>query len=738
MLSPRMLKIAAATGIAASRLADASPAPDTVGPEAEEAKFIDEIIVTATRREAPLSSIPISVYVLDEQELRSLGALEFKDYARTVPGLYFNDGGFGGEAHTIRGVSTGIFPEVNPATSVYLDDIPITHAGGDGLPYSPDPMLVDIQRIEVLRGPQGTHFGSSSMGGALRIISHAPDFSGTAGFIEADAASYTDGGTFLGLNGMFNASTAGGRAAVRGVGFHRDADGYIDNLTLGEKDVNSDRVSGGRLAVSLKALERVEITARMVQQNRKSDGTDIDERDDPDRTQSRAVREPNEDDWSLFNLVISADVGWGDLVSSTAYLDRTIDTRVDATDFLQAIIPSGTTLTAVNEDAVTEFTQEIRISNDADARLAWLAGFFYQNQSLDFRQDFPSPGFDAATDGLASAFGPSDNLYSALTNSELEQLAVFGDLTYRPGDNIELLVGMRWFEIERTFQIDATGLFNGGPGNEAGTADEDGLSPRLGVTYALGEDSVVFASLARGFRPGGVNSPAASDTPECVAELTGLGYTQFPVQYESDELWSYEVGLRSTLAGGNMHLSAAAFHLDWSDMQTGKTLDCGIFFIENAGKAVNDGIELAADGRLGERANIVLSASFLRAELDENVPNLGAEKGDRIPGIPEFTAALGLSYAPPEFFQLDNRIRLDYQYVGHSYGTFDASDQLRMPAYEVVNLGYTLQADRWSAKLYVNNLFDEKGVVAITNDILGFWATRIPPRRAGLALRWRF
>ena len=232
---------------------------------------LEEVIVTATRRAADVRTVPLSVHVLTEDELTRLGATGFADYARTVAGLSFTDGGTGGENQTIRGITTNSWFEPTQAgTAIYLDEVPITRAGGGvGPPYNPDPLLVDIKRIEVLRGPQGTLFGAGAMGGAIRIITNKPDLSEKAGFVDALVTSTQDGELGYGLHGMFNAPLNDGRAGLRMVAYQQDLGGYIDNLSSGEKDVNNRKITGVRVAGTVLLSDHVSLYGRIAYQDRR-------------------------------------------------------------------------------------------------------------------------------------------------------------------------------------------------------------------------------------------------------------------------------------------------------------------------------------------------------------------------------------------------------------------------------------------------------------------------------------
>jgi len=299
-------------------------------------QIIEEIIVTSTRREANVQSVPLSVSVLTNEDIERLGATGYADYARTVPGVSFADTGWGGGKQIIRGISSSAtIPEINPTTTLYLDEVPVM-GGGIGPHYHADPMLVDIERIEVLRGPQGTLFGASSMGGAIRIITAQPDASGSEGFLSTVVSSYDGGGNGYELHGMYNMPLNDGKAAIRAVGYYRDLEGFIGNLATGINNVNTDDIVGARLSGTALLSDNVSITGRIAYQDRESAGNDIEEIEDGPRLQSR-LPESNGDEWINYNLVIDADFEWATLLSSTSYLDRSLPLTMDISPFIDIV-----------------------------------------------------------------------------------------------------------------------------------------------------------------------------------------------------------------------------------------------------------------------------------------------------------------------------------------------------------------------------------------------------------------
>jgi outer membrane receptor protein involved in Fe transport len=663
--------------------------------------------------------------------------MNFAEYAGTVPGLTFTDAGAGGENQTIRGISTNTWFNENSTTAIYLNEVPITNAGGTGGPYNPDPMLVDIKRVEVLRGPQGTLFGASAMGGAIRIITNEPELTQSAGFIGTILSSTAHGSAAYELHGMFNMPLDEGRSGIRGVGYHRSGGGYVDNVSNGQKDVNDNEIVGARLAGKLLLSNRASLTGRVSYQQRKSDGTDMEEPNDGPRRQSR-LTEPNSDEWTLFDVGLNIDFDWGSLVTSTSFLDRNVDTQADLSAVLEIFFGINNPLRVVNEDNVDEFVQEIRLVSTDNDKLNWLAGIFYQHQDQDFNQDFPSPGFDDLTDGLASMFGAPDNLFVVRSNYKLEQLALYGELAFQLTDRVEVTAGTRWFDIDRNFKSNNFGLLWSGGASESGSGSEWGVTPKFSVNFAASDSLTLYGTVAEGFRPGGVNPPEVGGTPACMEELLDLGFAEFPESYDSDSLWSYEVGAKSQWHEGRMNLNVAAYHIDWSDMQTSKFLGCGAAIIENVGKATSDGVEFELVSRPSESTDLNVAVSYNEAELAVDVPNLGGVAGDRIPGVPRFTANAGISYFFTVFGHRDAFVHADYQYTGSSYSEFSEALRQKLPSYSLLSLRIGIAMNRWSAALFVNNALDERSLLFARSDLLGDWVTATRPRVVGVSAQWRF
>ena len=712
---------------------------------AAEAPYLDEIIVTATRRKTPVSEVPLSVHVKSAQDLHQLNAFDFLDYGRHVPSLSFNNAGFGGVTPVIRGVQTQTFSEATPTTAIYLGEVPITAAPNPLTNhYAPDPGLVDIGRIEVLRGPQGTLFGASALGGAMRIIPAEPDPGGVDAFWEAGVETVTDGDIGYRLSGMINSPVLNDRGAVRGVAYIREVGGYIDNLNNGAADVNNRATKGVRLSAMYELNERWEVAGVVMQQSTEWDGNTIENVPTQPRVQDQLFN-PGSDDLGLYELRVDGTFGWGTIRSVTSWYERDSDLRADLSDFIEFVLSFSTNLDPVpeistviyNQTDTTQFVQELRFVSNDIGRFNWVAGAFYQDVELNPDQDFPSPGFDAATGGLAAAAGAPDNLTVFRGAYTLDQFALYGEGTYALTEQLDLAIGLRHSWIDRRERSTSLGwLFPADPVDSS--ADESVTTPSFSLGFRPNERVRVYARAAEGYRPGGTNPQAFFASDVCVSELADLGLDEAPAGYGSDSVWSYELGLNTLSRNGRYRFSGAVYHLDWSNIQSSKLLpQCGNTFIENAGEATVTGTELELTAQPLDDLIITAGIAYLSAELAEDAPNFGANEGDRIPGVPEFTASLTAQWYFHRFGEWESYVQAAYSYVGNSYTEFSPDFADEIPSYSMTRIAIGMASDNWSVDLFVNNLFDERGVTNFLSAVGDPWIITSRPRTLGVVVQWR-
>jgi outer membrane receptor protein involved in Fe transport len=710
-------------------------------PACEEPRIeLRRITVTATRRESPIERVPVSVMALSGDQLRDMGAGHFSDFSRSVPGLSFTDMGFGGEKFVIRGVTMGVTAEARASTAIYLDEIPITAAGFGVASNSAQPLLVDIDRIEVLRGPQGTLFGAGAMGGAIRVITAQPDVSSFESYLEATGSVTEHGGPGYEVQGMVNAPLSNNRSAVRAVAYYRDLDGWIDNTLLGQKDVNNDEIAGLRLAGTWSGDQRLMVTGKIAHQRQQRNGSGVDQ-NNPPWTQQRFVEEPGSDEWALANLTLDYRFDWGRLISVTSYMDRAVDRILDISAFYnREVFPpewQQESVSSVGGDDREEFVQEFRLISNGDRRLDWLLGLFYQDQDLHFALDIPVPGFDQKTGGLAALFGAPDKLLSGTSDRSLKQVAVFGDLIWAFSEKWEGTVGGRWFRFDHTNVSRVTGVLNGGATYEERKAEETGFTPQLGLSYFHDRNLTIYGRFASGYRPGGPNESASENFPGCPEELEQFGLDGVPDSYGSDSLLSYELGLKSGWVERNILLNAAAYYIDWTDIPTSVVLPCGASWLWNAGSAVSKGIEVELAAYPLNNLELTINGAYTNARLAEDVPNVGGFDGDPLPGVPEHAFGGSVSWFFPWFEGVTSSLRAEYQYVGSSWNAFGPS-RIETPSHSLTNLRLALHRNRWETTLFVNNLFASRAIITAHDSPAGRYVTTARPFTVGISARWTY
>ena len=712
---------------------------------------LEEIVVTAQLREQRLQDVPLSVTALSEDLLERAGAYDFAEYARMVPGLAFSSAGPGQNRPIIRGISA----TAGAATvGYYIDETPVTAPifTGGSQAGNPDPKIFDVNRVEVLRGPQGTLYGASSMGGTIKVVTNQPDTTRFEADTEFTVSSTEHGGLNYQVNAMLNVPVIEDHMAIRVIGFRNDADGFIDRLSASprgdvpdvadcqgrcyglselledvldpnrlnslvdvEKDVNDESTTGARVLVRIQPSDRLVITPSVfVQESELGSFPFFDDAlSAGELQQTRIIDEPTKDRFALYNVTATYTRDSFEVLSSSSWFDREFSAVEDfslVTEFFLSGIQQGVVVPApIQRQPSTErFIQELRIRTLNSGRLNAIGGLFYTDVEDKFDASMIIPGYN-------NIFGTNfpDNLFFFRDDvTDERQAAVFGELTYSFSEALELTFGARWFDVEQTRDRFASGVFNGGPSSDRVEAEEDGVTPKVVLTYRADDNRLIYATAAEGFRIGGGNTVVPSGP--CGADLAELGLTAAPSQFDADRTWNYEIGTKSEWLDKRLLLNAAAYYVDWSDVQQNIPLDCGFSFTANAGKAVSQGAELELTLLAWDVLRLSLAVGYTDAQLDVDAPDLGGEKGDRLLNVPEWTGAASIEYLFPAFGVAEGYVRLDHQYVGESYISFDFENEAdRRPSYNITNLRIGLDRAPWRGALVVQNLFDTDSVQLI-------------------------
>ena len=764
----------------------------------EEASYtLQRMIVTATKRAQLAQDVPFSLNVQSEEDIRRLNTTDLEDLSRNVAGLSIQNLGPGQSVVTIRGVSSGQIvrdqPGVKEQVGVYLDETPISLSL-----FTPDIDLFDLNRVETLRGPQGTLFGSGSIGGTVRYITNQPLLGVNEVKVEVDG-NYLDEGSLGGhLKTALNVPL-GEDAAVRLVAYGTRYGGFIDAHKEGgsvDEDVNDGTRHGGRISLLWEPTENLSITPRVLYQNIDLGGFNRDEVynlfSNPytvpptplgDREQYLLLDEAFEDETLIFDTVINWSIeDLFDVTYSASYINRDLLVSRDASALTGSVsvdigFPEDQVANPSNLRDTTDLeqmTHELRLSSSDDSKLQWLAGVFYSDVERDYSQRLPTPGYDALFIPSADTNFPDavDSPYSSDLTYDLRQIALFGEATYKLLDRLGLTAGLRWYDWEedKTFRSGG-GFSNSDAQNQDITVSSDGFTPRFMVSYDANDNVTLNAQVSRGFRLGGVNDPLNIDL--CT---DSKGVNHFPTysvyqEFEDETLWNYEVGFKSSFE--NVTFNGSVFYTDIENL--GVNVDagpCSSRVTISVPESHTAGAELELSIQPTRSLLLAFAGSYLEAEFDSTIRAAtdgsvvdGIENGNRIPSVPDWQISGSATYTLPGLLSArESYLSASWQFVGESitqsgdqvpgnevfahglpYRGADADEEtevdLLLDSYHLFNLSAGLVYNNLEFVAYVKNLTDENVKLSFDRERGGRarLAYRVgQPRTFGVVTRMRF
>ena len=744
--------------------------------EEKKPKVTEEMVVTARKREETVQEVPMSVAAPTESELRDRGAENLEDIAANVAGLSVQNLGPGQSQVAMRGVSSGQIardqPGVKEQAGIYLDESVISLSL-----FTPDVDLFDVARVEVLRGPQGTLFGSGSESGTVRYITNQPKLGVNESVTELSADTINDGSVGGSLKFALN-SPFGATSAMRLVGYYTKYGGFIDavqpNLSV-KSDVNDGYRAGGRLSFLFKPMQQLTITPRIVYQKVQVNGWNRADAfnilGNPYTTtrpkvalgpleQFTQFKEPYGDSFALGDVNTNYDLGGGKaLTSITSYTNRSVDVLRDATALTASITggsiglsPSVYNLNAPLDDAtrMRAFTEELRLSGGAK-RAQWVVGGFYANTRRNYGQELLVSGFTAAS-GIPSKgalIAPTDGLFWSDLRYKDRQSALFGEGTYNATDKLELTGGIRWYDYSEHRVQTFDGIF-ADPGTQSGSVSANGIAPRVMASYKVSDNTRLNAQISKGFRLGGINDPL--NVPLCTAAdlITFGGHDA----WKDETLWNYEVGSKSRIAGGRGSVNVAAFYMDINDLQATVTAgSCSSRVVFNVPKARSAGAELEFTLAPTDNFDFSISASHTNSKLRSTLTSTdstgvtsvvsGIRSGARMPTVPEDQAAAAATWRWPRANWVGYTTG-SYQHIGDRYtqvgdedlgsnasvslvsfapnnigGPFTQNSftfDPKLPAYDVLNWRIGVLKGRWDTALFVNNLTNERALLSLDRE----------------------
>ena len=701
----------------------------------------DVIIVTATKRNTDLRDIAGSVSAVTEESLKDINAQSLSDYIPRVPGVVFNDYQPGVSEVVIRGVASTTYHEANQATTgYYLNEIPLIEPG---FPLAiPDVDAFDLQRVEVLRGPQGTLFGSSSLGGAINYVVNEADASGfDAGFEGNISTTRRSGEPGYAVKGMINAPLIEDKLAVRVVALQRFDAGYLDNPQAGIEGSNDLRVRGIRGSIVFTPTDTTTLsTLSMYQEYNLDDQTYVIFGADPQvPTYDRATNVPEfqDTDFMLHSVKLEQDLGFAAFTALGSYVEKSSDLAFDDSIFFGGDDPrTGTPQLSSSFGESKTYYGELRLASVGDGPFSWFVGANYTKMNADSTGAVFIEGIGAYIDANPGMFGgqpssliaPDDLTQRTVSDSQVREIALFGEASYTFADVLTLTVGGRVFEYtsEPRLQFlpnaDLVPPFDFQPS----PSKESDFIPKVSLSYEPTDNFMIYGLYSEGYRIGGVNVYSAA-TP-------GL-----PLSFESDATRNFEIGTRIDLADGAVIVDLAAYHIDWSNIQARlfTPIDFNAYTINGGGADIN-GVELSLVLNPTDYVSFSSSVSYTDAELstllpDSFAPGGGYAEGTQLPGASDWVLANNLEFHFDDM-ALKPRFSIAHRYLTEAPVAFGAT--LQKGGYHIVDLNASIEVtDQIELGVYAKNLFDEYGIL---NAPFSFAGSVTRPRTIGALIRWNY
>ena len=692
-----------------------SPAPSVSGPP--EGARLEEVVVTAEKRPERLLDVPMSITVLTGRELERQGATTLKDIASEVPALSTVEFSPGQARTQLRGISS---LSGTATIGTYLDEIPINV---DSVQLGTDVRFIDLDRIEVLRGPQGTLYGEGSMGGTIKYITRNPDLRDFSVSLGSALGTMTDGTSLYRADGALNAPLVPGTVAVRLVGGYEKTPGWIDYPLIGASDVNKGTSTTGRVKALWQATPALKVMLEYAYQDSDYDSQNY---SNAERTAPYVALQPSLDTNRLSNIVLDLDARDFSVLSSTSYMDRSVAIANDVTGYFAPIYyappPAGFgvspgTIRSVLLDVAESFkatSEELRFASKAVTPVKWTAGVYYR----DYRE----------IDNFASVTTPNPlpvQLLQSATRYRSTQLAGFGEMAYGFWEKGSATLGVRYFRDQRNKS--GSGASFGTPTAEPyGSATFTSFDPRAILSYSPARDMLLYASASKGFRSGGFNL-VASRPPGC----------NLPTAYDPEALWTYEVGANLSFDDQRIVVQAAGYHNDWRNIQVGEFCPGGqATQLTNGGKARGNGVDLQMTALATHSLTFSLSGSFNDSKFEDN--SAAHLSGDHVDFVPMFTGAVATDYR----FQLAHmrgNLHIDYQYEDrYSIAVRDfggSSPLVYSDSWGKLNARLSFKSSKWEAGLFATNLTDANRILFPTTGVL-LVPVRMTPRTYGVDLRY--
>jgi iron complex outermembrane recepter protein len=701
--APASAPVAASAANAAAPAKLQTPAKSAA---AGNATTLNTVEITANRRREPAREVPMQVNALSSEELQRKGDASMRDYLTKEPGVSLSSVGAGNAQITMRGVTTGT--DISPTVGVYVDEVPFGSSTiyGSGSQLSLDMGLLDLNHIELLRGPQGTLYGAGAMGGLLKYVTNEPD---TEGGITGHAGIMFSGTDHGGLNhtesAVVNVPIKQDVAALRVSAFNQQDGGYVNRIGSDpEKGVDGASTRGGRASLTVTPTNALTVRLTATTQQIKRDGTAAVDYNfytrQPvygDLTQNRLVDEPFDQIIELYSANIEYDFGWARLNAISAYQTiRSSQTSDDSAVYpgilnAQFGAPLFRTTSANLAISTDKFTQELRLTSPANRKLEWIAGLFYTSERSNQNQSL-------------TATGPTTSL-NLLTNqfpSTYKEYAAYGDLTYHFTTRLSATAGLRVAHNDQTFSAIASGPL-AGSGNQPGQSADTSKTYLFTLGYLVTQNSSLYGRIASGYRPGG---PQPSYHDPVTGQMS-------PGTFNPDTLTSYEIGYKADFLDKRASVSVSAFDIEWKNIQLNTIINT-LGVVANGGKARSRGLEFFGTLNPTPQWHLGAGLTYLDSRLTQDVVGIGAMSGDRLPNTPDLSATVNVDYL---FNVASYRayVGATEAYIGQRNSNFPGSKtapNFSMPGYFTTDLRAGIDLHKANVSFFVHNLFNRRGMQA--------------------------
>jgi iron complex outermembrane recepter protein len=661
-------------------------------PEPEVRPEVQEVVVSATKRAAVVDQLPYAISAIDSEALQAAGAVDIDDVASQLASFSTTNLGPGRNKILLRGLSDGVFTGRTQSTvGVYVDDVPITYNAPD-----PDLHIGDLDKIEILRGPQGTLYGGGTMSGIYRIVTRKPELDELSGSFRGGLATTDGGGLSDQVEGMVNVPLVKDKAAVRVMAYQDIDGGYIDDINLHQDQIDSTIRTGARAYLRDEVDPTLTLTVGGAYQAIHSNDTQYITPNLGRLHRANLVREASNNNFAHTEFVADKLTNWGTFRSTTSWVRHDFSSRSDATTALPLFSTTATGVGSYDDPSKIDMLVEDAVwISPSSGRLQWLTGLFASTTQ---------ERIENVVSATPDASAPAEMLYHEHRSDNLSEAAIYGEATWSFTDALQATVGARASLNRVETRSDVVDPQTARDRPFSGAENASMVSPKVALSYRLPDRQLIYVSVEEGHRSGGFNTGGLIGT----VFATNPAFPGVHRQFGGDELWNYEIGTKLSFFGDRLRIRTAGFYDAWKNIQTDQFMISGLSYTANAGDGRNVGLEIEAQVRLTSAWTLQANAMVDQPVLQKANP--GFTSGVPLPGVPDVLAGSRTEYRfPLPWWGLQGLVSADARYVGRSQLTFNPLIVAPMGGYVLASLSAQVSYKRWRLAAFLTNPTNEAG-----------------------------